>query len=224
MEPIKEIKILGNSFVQYVHHLGGDKDIVAAARVSYGDTSKGDVADKKLLRYLFKNKHTSPFEMVNITFIIRMPIFVQRQLVRHRTFRLNEISARYVELDKGSYIPGKWRVQDPKNKQGSVYGDFDVPEERFTEVTEHVYKVAMKAYRYMLDHGVAKELARMVLPVGFLTEIRVNIDLSNLIKFFSLRDDPHAQWEHQQIAYAMKTIAKQHYPWTLEMYEELSNA
>lgn len=223
MEPIKEIKILGNSFVQYVHHLGGDKDIVAAARVSYGDTSKGDVADKKLLRYLFKNKHTSPFEMVNITFIIRLPIFIMRQLVRHRTFRLNEVSARYTELDLGFYIPEKWRKQDTKNKQGSVISE-DLNHNKLNVLLEHSYKYAFNDYKTLLKAGVAKELARIVLPVGALTEIRVNIDLSNLIKFFMLRDDPHAQWEHQQIAYAMKTIAKQHYPWTLEMYEELSNA
>ncbi len=122
---MNEITVLGNSFVKYRDHLGSDKTIVDAARVSYLDSSKGQEKDKKLLRYLFKNKHTSPFEQVNISFQIRMPIFVMRQFVRHRTFRLNELSARYTELDLGYYVPEKWRAQDTKNKQGGIDADMD---------------------------------------------------------------------------------------------------
>lgn len=167
--------------------------------------------------------NTSPFEQVNISFQIRMPIFIMRQFVRHRTFRLNEVSARYTELDLGFYTPEKWRTQDTKNKQSSTdfkFKDEDFRQAHFTDWLETSYKESFKTYKRLLDNGVAREMARMVLPVGALTEIRVNIDLSNLIKYFMLRDDSHAQYEIQEISRAMKTITTECYPWVMEMYEE----
>ena len=217
---LKQVTVLGNSFVRYIDHHGSDTRIVEAARISYNQPSKGEVQDKKLLRYLFKNKHTSPFEMVNITFNIRMPIFVMRQFVRHRTFRLNEMSARYTELDLGFYIPEKWREQSKSNKQGSDVTD-TLDHNQFTKWLKTNNDNCFGVYESMLSMGVAKEMARMVLPVNILTEIYVNIDMSNLIKFFGLRDDPHAQWEHQEIARAMKLITKDRFPWCMEMYEEI---
>lgn len=214
------IDVLGNSFVRYIRHLGSDESIVEAARMSYLEPSKGPDKDKKLLRYLFKNKHTSPFEMVNITFNIRMPIFVMRQFVRHRTFRLNELSARYTELDLGFYIPIKWRKEDKKNKQGSIFTEFTNETKLSLDLDQH-YQRCHELYLRMLNSGVAREMARMVLPVGALTEIMVNIDLNNLIKYFILRDDPHAQWEHQEIARAMKLITRECFPWVMEMYDNL---
>jgi len=230
------VEVLGNSFVKYIRHLGADGDLIEegerilqadmaiteAARMSYLEPSKGEEKDKKLLRYLFKNKHTSPFEMVNITFNIRMPIFVMRQFVRHRTFRLNEISARYTELDLGFYIPEKWRSQDPKNKQGSVF-NYGLKSDEISAGLDMFYDETFSYYKRLLDIGVAREMARMVLPVGALTEIEVNIDLNNLMKYFRLRDDPHAQWEHQEIARAMKIITRECFPWVMGMYDESEN-
>jgi len=213
-----KIEVLGNSFVTYVNHLGTDLDIVGAARMSYLQPSKGMDKDKKLLRYLFKNKHTSPFEMVNITFNIRMPIFVMRQFVRHRTFRLNELSARYTELDLGFYVPEKWRAQDTKNKQSSAETK-ELDHKNISSGVERLYYACNEHYKMLISWGVAREMARIVLPVGALTEIMVNIDLSNLIKYFKLRDDNHAQWEHQEIARAMKEITKEWFPWVMEMYD-----
>ena len=213
-----KIPVLGNSFVRYIDHAGTDTRIVEAARISYNSPSKGEEADKKLLRYLFKNKHTSPFEQVNITFNIRMPIFVMRQFVRHRTFRLNELSARYTELDLGYYVPEKWRAQDTKNKQSSI--EFAGEHETYTALLNQISDKAQYYYKCLLGLGVAREMARMVLPVNFLTEIYVNIDLSNLIKYFILRNDGHAQWEHQQIAQAMETITEKYFPWVMEIYKE----
>lgn len=216
---MKEIHVLGNSFVKYVNHLGSDSSIVDAARVSYADSSKGEEADKKLLRYLFTNKHTSPFEQVSITFNIRMPIFIMRQFVRHRTFRLNEVSARYTELDMGYYVPTKWRVQDVKNKQSSIESTTLEDTALSQDLIDHCDE-SFQMYKDFIDCGVAREMARMVLPVNFLTEIIVNIDLSNLIKYFMLRDDGHAQYEHQEIARAMQQITRAHFPWVMEMYDE----
>ena len=179
-----KIDVLENSFVRYIRHLGADGDLIdsvepilqadsaitEAARMSYLEPSKGPEKDKKLLRYLFKNKHTSPFEMVNITFNIRMPIFVMRQFVRHRTFRLNEISARYTELNLGFYVPKKWRAQGTKNKQGSI-ATKDLDHQNWTDELIKNNLICANLYSLMLYSGVSREMARMVLPVGALTEI-----------------------------------------------------
>lgn len=234
------IPILGNSFVRYLRHLGADRDIqdasdeilkpemaiTEAARISYQSPSKGEEKDKGLLRYLFKNAHSSPFEMVNISFNIRMPIFVMRQFVRHRTFRLNEVSARYTELDLGFYVPKKWRYQDNKNKQSSIDAKINSNYQRqihnaFTEWAEESYAESLGTYKKLLASNVAREMARIVLPVGALTEIVVNIDMNNLIKFFLLRDDNHAQYEIVQVARAMKEITRKAFPWVMELYDDL---
>lgn len=210
----------GQGFVNYVDHLGSDKRIVDAARISYMGTSRGEEHDKKLLKYLYEHKHTSPFEQCSITFHIKMPIFIMRQFVRHRTFRLNEISARYSELPESMYRPTAWRKQDIKNKQGSFEDSFNEVKQDINRTLENAYDFAYTAYRELLANGVAKELARIVLPVGTFTEIFVNIDLNNLIKFFKLRLDSHAQLEIQELAQAMFQIFKQLFPWTAELYEQ----
>lgn len=229
-----EIKVLDHGFVRLIDWMGSDSRIIEAARISYKSPSKGDEADKKLLEYLYKNRHTSPFEMCKITFNIKMPIFVMRQFVRHRMQNLNEVSARYTELPDEFYIPEKWRKQDTKNKQGSLAEqDWDVP---WTEVaqcatglttnqilSDNLEKFCAESYRMyqeMISDNVAREMARFVLPVNIYTEIYCCWDLKNLLHFFSLRDDPHAQWEHQEYGRAMKQVAAQLFPWTLEAYEK----
>lgn len=214
-----EIKVLDHGFVRYIDHMGSDQRIVEAARISYKSPSKGDEQDKKLLQYLWKNRHTSPFEMCKITFNIRMPIFVMRQFIRHRMQNVNEVSARYTELPNLFYRPEKWRKQDNKNKQGSIESK-ELDSIYLNQVLEESYRSAYINYEILISQGVAKEMARFVLPVGIYTEIYSTWDLRNLLHFFSLRDDPHAQWEHQQYGKAMKEITKNLFPWTIEAYEK----
>jgi thymidylate synthase (FAD) len=213
------IDVLDHGFVRYIDHLGSDERIVEAARISYKSPSKGPAQDKKLLTYLWKNKHTSPFEMCKVTLNIKMPIFVMRQYVRHRMQNLNEMSARYTELPNEFYIPTKWRKQDTKNKQGSVE----------TAELDHVFlshylqesnKVAYSTYQWLLEQGVAREMARMVLPVNIYTEIYCCWDLKNLMHFLQLREDAHAQYEIQEYAKAIKMIVKELFPWTIKAFDK----
>jgi thymidylate synthase (FAD) len=240
------IPVLDHGFVRYIDHMGSDERICEAARLSYKSPSKGMEQDKKLLAYLWKNKHTSPFEMVKVTLNIKLPIFVMRQYVRHRMQNLNEVSARYTELPNEFYIPKQWRKQDTKNKQGSLLSqDFDKPfgvlpykdeipdkygnkgvqltgtlNEAFTDSLQRACNQCYSVYEMMLDAGVAREMARMVLPVNIYTEIYACWDLKNLLHFITLRDDSHAQAEMQEYGKAIKTITKELFPWTLEAYEK----
>lgn len=208
-----------HGYIRYVEHFGTDQRIVEAARISYGSPSKGEEADKKLLEYLFKNRHTSPFEQCNITFNIKMPIFIMRQFVRHRTFRLNEWSGRYSEMKDDFYLPDKWRKQDTKNKQGSIETK-ELDQTHLSIIAQSTYNYCFQTYNALLKVGVAKEQARVVLPLALYTEIYVNCDLHNLIHFFNLRTDPHAQKEMRDVAYAMLTITEKLFPWTIELYDK----
>lgn len=224
------IDILPHGYVRYIDHLGTDQRIVEAARVSYGAFSKGEEADKKLLEYLFRNRHTSPFEQCNITFNIRMPIFVMRQFVRHRTFRLNEYSGRYSKMTDDFFFPEllQWRTQDQKNKQGSITSEklnestvlYTGKEMNLTSAVLCHYSISHDLYTRLLMAGVSKEQARMVLPVSNYTEIYVNCDLHNLLHFFRLRTDEHAQKEIRDVALAMLNITKNLFPWTMECYHK----
>lgn len=220
MTPGHTILVLDHGFVRYVDHYGSDMRILEAARISYHSASKGEESDKKLLAYLYKNKHTSPFEMVKVTLNVKLPIFVMRQYVRHRMQNLNEVSARYTELSEEFYVPSIWRAQDTKNRQGS--GNF---------LGEHESKVcknilqdqcnhAYAEYKHLLEIGVAREMARMVLPVNIYTEIYSCWDLKNLLHFITLREDAHAQAEIQEYGRAIKSILTEIFPWTMEAYEK----
>lgn len=219
----------GIGFCEYLDHLGTDNSIVCAARTSFLGESKGAEKDRKLLNYLYRNRHTSPFEQCSITFRIKMPLFVMRQFVRHRTFRLNEWSGRYSKLKDEFYFPKSWRKQDDVNKQGSV------PEEDWNPVVEHdsyttqeirasgvlaqVCHEAYSRYEDLLKVGVAREMARMVLPQNIMTQIVVNCDIRNLCHFLTLRQHEHAQLEIRELADAMYIIMKELFPWTAEAYE-----
>lgn len=218
------LPVLDHGFVRYVDKLGSDRRIVEAARISYKSPSKGAAQDKKLISYLWKNKHTSPFEMVKLTLNIKLPIFVMRQYVRHRMQNLNEVSARYTELPNEFYIPEKWRAQDTKNKQGSVMADF--PEygyngyKTFTSRLQEHCQESYAMYQNLINAGVAREMARMVLPINIYTEIYACWDLKNLLHFITLREDSHAQAEIQQYGKAIKKICEAHFPWTMAAYEK----
>jgi thymidylate synthase (FAD) len=232
------ISVLDHGYVRYIDHMGTDERIVEAARISYASPSKGPEADKKLLNYLYKNKHTSPFEMVKVTLNIKMPLFVMRQYVRHRMQNLNEVSARYTQLPNEFYMPEAWRAQDPKNKQGSTdEGDWN-PQVRTrcfdskisgnpdreepilaSEALKRHCHESYSLYEDMLKAGIAREMARMVLPVNVYTEIYSTWDMKNLIHFIALRDDSHAQAEIQVYGKAIKEICRELFPWTIECYE-----
>ena len=225
------IPVLDSGYVRYIGHYGSDMTIVNAARISYQGTTKGEEADKKLLHYLWKNKHTSPFEMVKIHLNIKMPIFVMRQYVRHRMQNLNEVSARYSQLPNDFYIPLRWRKQDTKNKQGSVETDDlfvrgagedrnEYTHQQLSKELERHSKRSYELYENLLDCGVAREMARMVLPVNIYTEIQCVWDMKNLIHFITLRDDSHAQAEIQEYGKAIKGICKEIFPWVIEAYDK----
>jgi len=226
------IAVLDHGYVRLIDWMGDDKRIVEAARISYKSPSKGDEADKKLLEYLWKNKHTSPFEMCKISLNIKMPVFVMRQYVRHRMQNLNEVSARYTQLPNEFYIPKKWRKQDTKNRQSSVEekdwnpqlvfdgGEGHMMEGNPTDALKHYCNLAYETYEAMIKEGVAREMARMILPINVYTEIYCCWDLKNLLHFIKLREDNHAQWEIQEYGRAIKSICKELFPWTIETYEK----
>ena len=224
------IPVLDYGFVRYVDHMGDDMRILEAARISYKSPSKGDDADKKLLNYLWANKHTSPFEMVKLTLNIKMPIFIMRQYVRHRMQNLNEVSARYTELPNEFYIPEKWRKQDVKNKQGSLENqNWDLESDLSTgrawnkEFSRHLKNhcdSSYELYEKMIGWGISREMARMVLPVNIYTEIYACWDLKNLLHFITLRGDSHAQAEIQEYGRAIKIICCELFPWTMEAFNK----
>lgn len=195
------MKVLDKGFVKLVDSMGCDKDIVAAARVSYA--GKGKKKDTELIKYLWENGHTSPFEQVVFKFHIKMPIFIARQWIRHRTARLNEISGRYSVLSEEFYVPEKIRTQDEKNKQGS---SVEFPEPASKEIIDEMRKFQEEAYKHykrLIDLGVSREMARINLPLSLYTEMIWQMDLHNLFHFIKLRIHHHAQPEIQEYAKAL---------------------
>lgn len=220
----KPIPVLDKGFVRLVDYLGSDARIVQSARVSYGEGTRTVREDKALIDYLMRHRHTSPFEQVVITIHAKMPIFVARQWVRHRTARLNEISGRYSEMVDEFYVPDQARVlpQDTHNKQGSLEGG-EVPPEVRSKVVELMAKdqgAVYESYRGMLGDGVSRELARINLPLSLYTEWYWQMDLNNLFHFLALRLDSHAQWEIREYAEAVATIARAVAPLAYESFEE----
>lgn len=219
----QEIKVLDKGFVRLVDYMGGDQRIVQAARVSYGSGTKSYRQDRGLIHYLMRNWHTSPFEQVQLTFHTKMPIFVARQWVRHRTARLNEISGRYSIMKDEFYLPEPENVrpQSDDNKQGRSEDRFSDEQEqeiigRFGEEQRNVYA----NYERMLGMNVARELARNNLPLSLYTEWYWQIDLHNLFHFIRLRTDPHAQYEIRVYAEALAQCAKAVCPIAYEAFEE----
>lgn len=187
----------------------GDLEVVRNARVSYDAdwrTGEDEDKDEKLLDYMIRNKHTSPFEAMVFTFEVKAPIFVFRQWHRHRTWSYNELSARYAPMQEEFYIPDsdKIGVQSKDNKQVRELSDKKTPEPFTTQsIMYNVADIAFRSYQQMLSAGVPRELARTVLPLSIYSRMFATVDLHNLIHFFRLRIHPHAQWEIQQYALAL---------------------
>ncbi len=219
----KEFRVLDKGFVRLVDYLGGDERIVQAARVSYGEGTKSFRQDRGLIDYLLRNQHTSPFEQVVLTFHAKLPIFVARQWVRHRMARLNEISGRYSVLKDEFYLPEGSAValQSEDNKQGRR--NEPVPaemQERIRAELASGQQSAYAAYLELLDTGLARELARINLPVSAYTEWYWQIDLHNLFHFLQLRMDPHAQFEIREYARTIYSIAARVCPLACESFDQ----
>lgn len=221
-----KIKVLDHGHVIFLDSMGSDRSIAEAAAVSYGGEKKTDEQVEKLLGYLYRNKHTSPFEMAKVQLNIKMPIFIARQYIRHRMQNVNEVSARYTELPNEFYIPDMWRAQAVKNKQSSVAveefsdGTNSITHLQLSSVLEDHCKQSYSLYEQMIAYGVAREMARMILPLNIYTEMQVCWDLKNLLHFVTLREDAHAQAEIQEYGRAIKSILVQLFPITMRCFEQ----
>ncbi len=217
MIPKNATAVLDKGFVRLVESMGGDQGVVDAARVSYGGVSRGAEADKKLISYLLAHSHLTPFEHAVFKFHVNAPIFVARQWFRHRFAAYNEISYRYTQAKDEYYIPQNWRAQDRKNRQGSVEApalDHVALTEKFSEQIRR----ASALYEEMIAAGVAREMARMILPVNLYTQFYWTVNARSLMNFVSLRADAHAQWEIRQYAMALAGIFREKMPWTYEAF------
>lgn len=222
MQQLEKIEVLDHGFVRLVDSMGSDLSVVRAARVSYDEewrAGEDEGSDARLIKYLKKNKHHTPFEAVTFTFEVKAPIFVFRQWHRHRTWSYNELSARYRELPEEIYMP-PFRAQAVKNKQGSEGFVADGDAAALEAAFRASYKTAFDAYRYALSKGVAREIARSVLPVATYSHMFGTVSLLNLMRFLSLRDHSHAQHEIRVYAEAMRDLAKHVTPVSIAVWEE----
>ena len=231
----KQFKVLDSGFIRVMDYMGDDTAIIQSARVSYGEGTKKVSNDKGLIRYLMKNWHTTPFEMCEIKLHIKLPIFIARQWIRHRTANVNEYSARYSILDKEFYIPKPQHMssQSTTNKQGRGSNLSKKDTEKFLKILKDDAERNYKHYEDMLNEnqsgeiknddktGLSRELARINLTLNTYTQWYWKIDLHNLLHFLYLRDDPHAQYEIQ--AYAeiiLNKIVKRWVPYTYDAFKE----
>ena len=207
----KAIKVLDHGFVRLVDYMGGDDRIVQTARVSYGQGTKTVREDAGLIDYLLRHQHTSPFEHVVFEFHCKMPIFVARQWIRHRTARLNEISGRYSVMSSEFYLPPRDQIklQSSDNKQGRNPEDVPVElQDKVLELLQRDQEATYKNYEELLNDDIARELARINLPLSMYTEWYWQMDLKNLFHFLKLRMDAHAQWEIQEYGRAIAQIVQ----------------
>jgi thymidylate synthase (FAD) len=217
----KTKRVLDKGFVRLVDSMGDDSAIVQAARVSYGKGTKKLSEDRGLIRYLIRNKHTTPLEMVSFKFHIRAPIFVFRQWHRHRTWSYNEMSGRYSEMPKDCYVPKLEHIttQDPNNKQGGTNISVENPE-HIQLIMKESQILMHSEYQDFLSDDVRRELARINLPVSQYSEMYAKTDLHNLFHFLRLRMDSHAQFEIREYANAMYELIKPVVPIAAEAFEE----
>jgi thymidylate synthase (FAD) len=220
--------ILDSGYLTLIDVMGTDKDIARSARVSYNNhnSQKTDADDRRLIHYLMKNRHTSPFEMCELKFQVKLPLFVKNQWERHRTWKymnINEVSGRYSDFSQNaSYIPEKENIkkQSKENKQcsGEVIEDSDW----ILFAIENLSKQAFKTYNDFITEEnslLSREMARIILPLSTYTEFIFKVDLHNLLHFITLRNHPHAQWEIQEYARALSEVVKDLFPWTWNAFD-----
>jgi len=221
----KEYEVLDKGFVRLVDYMGGDDRIVQAARVSYGAGTKSYREDAGLIDYLLRHEHTSPFEQVILTFHVKLPIFVARQWIRHRTARVNEVSGRYSIMKDEFYVPARadLALQSEDNKQGRRDEALDeAAAGKVTAILESGQRRAYEEYSGLVDQGLAREIARINLPLSLYSEWYWQIDLHNLFRFLALRLDAHAQKEIRLYAQAMLDITRAVAPRATESFERHS--
>jgi len=217
----KYIPVLDHGFIGLVENMGDDSSIIQAARVSYGKGTKSASTDRVLLRYLLSHSHTTPFEMVEFKFHCKMPIFVARQWIRHRTANVNEYSGRYSEMTDEMYLPelDVIKPQSTDNKQGRS-GEMEfVQKVLVRDIIEGNSEAAYAHYQELLGK-TAKELARVVLPVSNYTEWYWKNDLHNILHFLKLRIDPHAQYEIRVFGEAMLKLIEPVVPLAIEAFRD----
>ena len=233
----KPIPVLDHGFIRVVDYMGDDSSIVQAARVSYGRGTKKSLQDKGLINYLMRHRHTTPFEMCDIKFHIKLPIFIARQWIPHRTASVNEYSARYSILSNELYVPERVNLsaQSKTNKQGR--SDDELPDDVADKVLAIIKEDSEKCYRHYVEMmneddqgniidentvGITRELARMNLTLNHYTEWYWKINLHNLLHFLALRADSHAQYEIRVYAQAMLDVVKAWVPYAYEAFVEHS--
>lgn len=221
---LSKVDVLDHGYVRLVDSMGTDSSIVRAARVSYNAKPREDGSDEKLIAYLMRNRHTSPFESVQFTFEVQAPIFVLRQWHRHRTWSYNEVSARYSELPEVFFVPAVDSVttQSLTNKQMRT----TVINEHAQYIQEQVTKsgeAAFAIYRDLIEKGCPRELARSVLPVGTYSRMFASVDLHNLFHFLGLRLHEHAQYEIRVYAEAMLQLIEPIVPLAVKYFKEVTN-
>ena len=219
-EPHEAIPVHELGFVRLLDVMGNDEEVENAARISYGEGTRKVSQTRNLIRYLMRHKHTSPFEMCEVKFHIKLPIFVMRQLVRHRTANLNEYSGRYSVMSNEFYLPqGDYLAkQSTTNNQGR--GEVHESKGSLQFEFNRVYDNAMIAYQNLLEQDLAREVSRAILPVANYTECIWKIDLNNFFHFVKLRSDAHAQREIRDYSDAMYGLVKPHFPICCEAFED----
>ena len=236
LEPILHqiFPVLDHGFIRIVDYMGNDSSIVQAARVSYGRGTKKTSEDRGLINYLLQHQHTTPFEMAEIKLHVKLPIFVARQWIRHRTASVNEYSARYSVLDREFYVPELDRLasQSSLNRQGAGQ---QLPDQEAQYVLNMLKEDATTAYNHYLDLlnedsdgnrvsqsrlGLARELARMTLSVNFYTQWYWKVNLHNFMRFLHLRGDQHAQYEIRLYAEVLLDILERWVPITSQAFSE----
>ncbi|MEO8666525.1 MAG: FAD-dependent thymidylate synthase [Ignavibacteria bacterium] len=226
-------EVLDKGFVEVIDKLGSDLTVVNSARVSFGKRKeKFDDSDRKLVRFLAKNRHWSPFRHMMVQFHVKAPEFVMRQWYKHvvgietssssfaKDHAWNEISGRYVPV-ADFYIPENWRRQSENNKQASEGSIED--QNSADEIFKSVMSEILAAYQKLLDAGVAKEQARMILPLNQYTEVYWTASFQAIMNFIELRDEATAQWEIQQFAKALKELMMEIYPETTKIWFEVNS-
>lgn len=221
-----KVDVLDHGFVRLVDSMGSDLAVVRAARVSYDAAwraGEDEGSDARLIRYLWMNKHTSPFEAVEFQFEVKAPIFVFRQWHRHRTWSFNELSARYRELPEEFYVPAAELVgsQSASNKQARDISASDAVGRRAeVDMLRQQGKQAFDLYRELLRAGWPRELARSILPVSTYSHMFAKVDLRNLLGFLDLRLHSHAQYEIRVYAEAMRDLARAVVPVCMSAWED----
>lgn len=237
------MKVLDKGFVDLMDFMGGDQRVVEAARVSFDlETLQMGAKEEKLINYLMKHRHGSPFEHTYFTFHVKAPLFVVREWQRHRIGSYNEMSGRYVEFEPEFYLPTRLRIAADTNKQGSKFPDeefltnwtdengaylspttgeymkYNWHEEMSVEL-QSAYVNAYTTYEALMENGVAKEMARMVLPLSLYTQFYWTVNARSLMNFLNLRTGIDAQWEIRQYAETIKDIFKERMPVTYDAWE-----